>query len=113
MLGRMAKTKFKRGDVVLRPDAWAPRGGRKLRKGRAIVVKAWANRVMLCTFHPGRKVSPAGDNPHIGHYLNTGLVQVGRVKKMPKACGDVLKWKADFYKRYPFFARPTLLKARG
>lgn len=91
--------KFKRGDVVLRPDQWEHRG--KMKRGKAVVVEASAKRVMLCTFTPGTKISPS--NPHVGYYRPAGLVAVGHVKKMPKACRDVVKRKAGFYKQHPFF----------
>lgn len=101
----MAAAKFKRGDVVQRPDAWAPRG--KMRKGRAIVIKAGTRAVTLCTFQPGAKIGPS--NPHVGNYLTKGMVKVGRVKKMPKVCAAVLKWKTGFWAQHPYFKEPKAL----
>lgn len=105
----MAAAKFKRGDVVQRPDAWAPRAPHtKVRKGRAIVIKAGTRAVTLCTFQPGAKVDGRG-NPHVGNYLTKGMVKVGHVKKMPKACASVLKWKTAFWRQHPYFKTPTAL----
>lgn len=108
----MAAAKFKRGDVVRRPDAWAPRAPHtKMRKGRAIVLKATARKLVLCTFQPGARVD-GRSNPHVGQYTPKGIVKVGHVKKMPKVCGDVLKWKTRFWAEHPSFNRPRDLAGR-
>lgn len=102
----MAAAKFKRGDIVQRPDAWAPRG--RMRKGRAIVVKAGTRAVTLCTFQPGAKVD-GQSNPHVGNYFTKGMIKVGHVKKMPKVCGAVLKWKTQFWAQHPSMRAPKAL----
>jgi len=99
---------LKRGQVVQRPDKWEQRG--KYKHGKAIVMKATARSVMLCTFNPGQKIGPS--NPHVGYYAPKGLVPVGKVKKMPKACTNVMKWKKGFYEQYPFFKQPKALAGR-
>lgn len=106
----MAATKFKRGDVVRRPDAWQRRG--VYSKGKAIVMEATAKRVVLCTFNPGHKIDTG--NPHVGNYRPKGLQAIGKVKKMPKACMSTLKWKREFWKQHPYFRdNPTALAGRG
>jgi hypothetical protein len=108
----MAAAKFKRGDVVQRPDAWQPRFPKgRPRKGRAIVIKGGTRAVTLCTFQPGAKVGTPG-NPHVGNYLTKGMVRVGHVKKMPKVCASVLKWKTTFWAQHPHFTTPTALAGR-
>lgn len=98
-------TKFKRGDVVLRPDSWTPRfPSPKLHRGKAIVLQASAKKVILCTFSPGHKLGPS--NPHVGNYKPAGLKVVGKVKKVPKLCVDTLRWKKDFWERHPSMAEP-------
>jgi hypothetical protein len=52
----------------------------------------------------------AKSNPHVANYDPSGLVRVGRIKKMPKACRTVLTWKKKFWEQHPFFKRPTKLK---
>ena len=114
----MPKTKtrkapaFKRGDVVLRPDSWERRPGKRSR-GKSIVFESGTNKVVLCTFQPGKKVNLAvrGDNPHLGFYATRGLKKIGHVKNMPEGCKKVWAWKKDFYKQHPFFKRPTVLEA--
>jgi len=96
---------LKRGQIVQRPDKWEQRG--KYKHGKAIVMRATARSVMLCTFNPGRKID--FENPHVGYYTPKGLVPIGKVKKMPKACTNVMKWKKGFYEQHPYFKKPQSL----
>lgn len=97
--------KLKRGQVVVRPDRWEQRG--KFKRGKAIVMEATSKKVILCTFNPGHKIDSS--NPHVGNYTPRGLVAVGRVKKMPKACTATLKWKKTFWRDHPSVAQPRAL----
>lgn len=97
--------KLRRGQVVVRPDSWEQRG--KYKRGKAIVMSATARKVVLCTFNPGHKIDSS--NPHLGVYSPSKLTPVGNVKRIPKACKDVLKWKKEFWRQHPFFARPKQL----
>jgi hypothetical protein len=91
--------------VVQRPDKWEQRG--RYKHGKAIVMKATTRSVLLCTFQPGQKLGPS--NPHVGYYDPRGLTPVGKVKRIPKACSNVMKWKAEFYEKHPYFKKPTRL----
>lgn len=97
--------KLKRGQIVQRPDKWEQRG--KYKHGKAIVMEATTKRVLLCTFNPGQRIGPS--NPHAGYYAPSGLKVVGKVKKMPKACTTVMKWKKGFYEQHPSFKSPRSL----
>lgn len=109
-MSAVAKMKrLKRGDVVLRPDKWHPEfPAGSLRQTRAIVMKATAKHVVLCSFHPHKKIDYG--NPHVSYYWTTGLKHVGHVKKMPAACVATWERKKDFYDKHPHFKNnPTLL----
>lgn len=109
-MSAVAKMKrLKRGDVVLRPDKWHPEfPAGSPRQTRAIVMKATAKSVVLCSFHPHKKTDYS--NPHVGFYKTTGLKHVGHVKKMPAACATTWARKKDFYDRHPYFKdNPTAL----
>ncbi len=99
----MATPKFRRGQVVERPDKWEIKG--RYKQGKAIVMSATTRDVVLCTFH-----ATTSGEPHLGHYAPDGLKVIGKVKRIPTACKDVLKWKKEFWKKEPYFKKPHNLK---